>query len=216
MNLNADPNPVTLTPELLKKCMPFANEGNILRFVNPLNATLIKYQIDTPRRVAAFLAQIAHESGSLKTVVENLNYSAEGLMKIFPKYFTQETAAEYAHKPERIANRVYANRMGNGPEESGDGWKYRGAGLIQCTGKDNFDAIGHALNWDFLTHPEDLQKPGAAALSAGWFWYLKDLNRLADIDAFEKITRRINGGLNGYEDRLKHWENCKKALNVES
>lgn len=186
MELNASPNPVTLTPELLKKCMPFANEGNILRFVNPLNLTLQKYDINTPRRVAAFLAQLAHESGSLK--------------------YVREIASGEA----------YEGREDLGNVEPGDGKKFRGRGLLQCTGRANYEALSHALNFDFIKEPEALEKPGAAAMSAGWFWYLKDLNRLADIDAFEKITRIINGGLNGLEDRLKHWENCKKALNVVS
>ena len=186
MELNPKPNPVTLTPELLKKCMPFANDGNILRFVNPINVTLNKYEINTPRRVAAFLAQLAHESGSLKYVRE------------------------------LASGEAYEGREDLGNTEPGDGKKFLGRGLLQITGRSNYEAVGHALHFDFINNPEALEKPGAAAMSAGWFWYLKDLNRLADIDAFEKITRRINGGLNGYEDRLKHWERCKQALNVQS
>lgn len=192
MNLNAEPNPVTLTPELLKKCMPFANDGNILRFCTPLNLTLAKYEINTPRRVAAFLAQLAHESGSLRYVEE------------------------------LASGEAYEGRRDLGNTEAGDGVRFKGRGLIQITGRANYESLGHALNYDFIKDPEALEKPGAAAMSAGWFWYLKDLNRLADIDAFEKISARINGvnrttgKPNGMEDRLKHWDNCKKALNVVS
>lgn len=186
MNLNAEPNPVTLTAELLKKCMPFAKDENIQKFLTPLNLTLDKYQINTPRRVAAFLAQLAHESGSLR--------------------YVREIASGEA----------YEGRKDLGNTEPGDGVKFRGRGLVQITGRANYEALSAALHYDFIKDPEALEKPGAAAMSAGWFWYLKDLNRYADIDAFTKITQRINGGLNGIDDRLKHWQRCKQALNVAS
>jgi putative chitinase len=205
-----------VTIEQLKACMPYASEANIDRFHGPLNMAMSRYQIHTSRRQAAFLAQIAHESGSLSKTRENLNYSAKRLLEVFPKYFTEESAVAYANKPEMIANRVYADRYGNGPESSGDGWKYSGRGLFMITFKDNYDAVSRALSYGFINSPEKLELPGAASLSAGWFWNEKGLNRLADIDAFTKITKIINGGTNGLEDRIEHWERCKKALKVIS
>lgn len=220
-----------LTESILKKCMPHATEANIKLFTGPLNLTCDKYEINTNRRQAAFLAQIAHESNNLKDVRENLNYSVDGLCKVFSKYFTREQAEIYAHHPISIANRVYANRYGNGDEASGDGWKFRAGGLLGTTFKDNYEALSIALNYDFVKDDAAIEKPGAASLSAGWYWNLRDLNRLADIDAFEKISIKINGAnkvpeqqddgsvkmilrANGWEQRLIHWENCRKALNV--
>lgn len=203
-----------MTAETLQACMPHAKTFNVARFIGPLNNAMDKYFINTPKRQAAFLAQLAHESGSMRTVEENLNYTASQLLVVFGKYFDETTAKEYAHNPQRIANRVYANRMGNGDEASGDGWKYRGKGLIQVTGKTNHDLVSHALNFDFIKDPEKLCLPGAAALSAGWFWYTHGLNALADEGKFELITRKINGGINGLVDRVNHWKECKKALGL--
>lgn len=200
--------------ETLKKCLPDARQSNIDKFVDPLSKAMEKFEINTPIRQAAFLAQIAHESSSLSRVEENLNYSVTGLITTFPRYFRTAVEAEpYARKPEKIANRVYANRMGNGNEASGDGWKYRGKGPIQITGKDNHKAVGDALDYDFVSRPEDIMLPGAGAMSAAWFWKINGLNELADQGNFEKITKRINGGLNGLEDRRQHWERIKKILN---
>lgn len=173
-----------LTESILKKCMPHATEANIKLFTGPLNLTCDKYEINTNRRQAAFLAQIAHESGSLRYVEE------------------------------LASGEEYEGRSDLGNTKPGDGKRFKGRGLIQITGRHNYEAVGYALNYNFIEDPEALEKPGAASLSSGWFWYLHGLNRLADIDAFEKITKRINGGLNGHHDRLKHWENCRKALNV--
>jgi len=205
---------------MLKKCLPHATDKNIHLYGDKLIAAMEKYEINTNRRQAAFIANLAEESDSLRSVEENLNYSAKGLLKTFPGYFNEETAKEYAHKPEKIANKVYANRMGNGDEASGDGWKRRGFGLIQTTGKINQGLVGKELGYDFIANPEHLKRPGAAAYSACFYWYSNNLNRLADIDAFERICigitgeNRSTGRANGIEKRLLHWDVCKKALNV--
>lgn len=200
--------------EILKECLPAAKQVDIDKFAEPLEKAMEKFEINTTKRQSAFLAQIAHESASLSRVEENLNYSVTGLITIFPRYFRTAADAEvYARKPQKIANRVYANRMGNGNEASGDGWRYRGKGPIQITGKDNHKVIGDALDYDFVAKPDDLLLPGAGAMSAAWFWKKNGLNELADAGNFEKITKRINGGLTGIEDRKQHWERIKKILN---
>ena len=172
--------------QTLKACMPFAKDENIEKFCGPLSLAMEKYEINTPRRQAAFLAQVAHESGSLRYV-------------------------------EEIASgKAYEGRTDLGNTQPGDGVRFKGRGLIQITGRANYETLGHALNYDFIKDPEALEKPGAAALSAGWFWYTRHLNRVADIDGFKRITQKINGGINGYVDRVEHWERCKKALKVVS
>lgn len=181
-------------------------------FVSALNDSMARYKIDNRLRVAAFLAQVGHESGQLRTLVENLNYSAEGLVRTWPKRFTLLTATAAARKPEQIANIVYASRLGNGPAVTGDGWKYRGRGLIQITGWVNYQACGSALSLDLLTKPELLEQPVYAALSAAWYWSSNGLNELADTGRFEDITRRVNGGLNGKADRLAIYQRALKVL----
>jgi putative chitinase len=172
------------------------------KWVPWLNMTMLKYDISTLQRQAMFLAQLAHESGNFKHVSENLNYSAESLRRVFKKYFlTDELALMYARKPEMIANRVYANRMGNAEESSGDGWKYRGRGLIQLTGKDNYAAFSLKANNNALLEPDLVAEPELAVLSAGWFWDTNDLNKLSDTGDVRAATRRINGGFNGLADR---------------
>ena len=167
-----------------------------------LNKTMQKYAINTPRRQAMFLSQLAHESGNFRYTKENLNYSADALERVFKKYFpTRELAENYARKPEKIANRVYANRMGNGDEESGDGWKYRGRGLIQLTGLNNYANYAMHADNEALTKPEIVEEPEYAADSAGWFWSVNRLNALADLGEVRSVTRRINGGYNGLADR---------------
>lgn len=161
------------------------------------------YHVNTPLRVAHFMAQIEHESG-LKPISENLNYSAKGLSKTFPKYFkTIELANQYANKPQLIANRVYASRMGNGPESSGDGWKYRGRGFLQITGKDNYLTLAKDTRLDCFKNPDLLLEEPNAVISALWFWQKHKLNTLADKDNLEAITKSINGGYNGLEDRAR-------------
>ena len=177
-----------------------------------LSKTFDVAAIITRDRVAHFLAQTAHESAGYTVLTENLNYSAQGLRATFPKYFDGAAAIEYQRLPERIANRVYAGRMGNGPETSGDGWRFRGRGLIQLTGRDNYRDAGADLGLRLLEHPDDAARPDVAPLIAGWFWSTRQLNKLADVDDIEGITRRINGGLNGLDDRKRWLVLARKVL----
>ena len=179
-----------------------ASAENVDKYLPWVNMTMIRNDIDSPVRQAMFLSQVAHESGSFRAVVENLNYSVNGLRSVFGKYFPDdEIAAQYARQPEKIANRVYANRMGNGEESSGDGWKYRGRGLIQLTGKDNYAAFSLKANNNALLEPDLVAEPELAALSAGWFWDTNDLNKWSDTGDVRAATRKINGGFNGLADR---------------
>ena len=162
---------------------------------------LNSYYVNTPLRVAHFFAQIEHESG-LKPISENLNYSADGLAKTFKKYFTNTTMANfYARNPEKIANRVYADRMGNGNEASGDGWRFRGRGFLQITGKNNYLVLAKDTGIDCYNDPDLLLEEANAMISALWFWQKNKLNELADKNDIIGITKRINGGLNGIEHR---------------
>ena len=163
---------------------------------------VIKYKINTPLRLANFLAQCHHESAGFNVVEENLNYSAEGLLRTFKKYFAQEQAQEYAHNKVRIASRVYANRMGNGDESSQEGWLYRGRGYIQLTGKDNYAALNDQLPDDIIKNP-DLVATQYPMLSAAWFWDHNNINDLCDSETIEDVTRKVNGGLNGIVDRSR-------------
>jgi putative chitinase len=170
------------------------------KWLGPLEETFAKYDISTPARQACFIGQCAHESGNFKTLQENLNYSAEGLMKTWPSRFaTKEIADQYARQPAKIAGKVYNGRLGNTSEEEAS--MYLGRGLIQLTGRENYANCGTALGVDFIGSPNLLIEPKYAALSAGWFWNKKGLNSLADIADIETITKRINGGLIGLEDR---------------
>ena len=169
-----------------------------------------KFQINTPLRLCHFLAQCGHESGNFKAVNENLNYGAKGLRGIFPKYFpTDALAAEYERKPEKIANKIYGGRMGNGPEASGEGFKYRGRGYIQLTGKDNYSAFDKVVAEDIIANP-DLVATKYPLLSAAWFWNSRKLNEIADKGATDaevtSITKKVNGGTIGLEDRIKHFK----------
>jgi len=178
-----------------------------------LNTILVEYEIDSPERVAAFLAQCAHESGGFKAIKENLNYKAASLRKVFPKYFpTDELAEQYAHNQEAIANRVYGNRMGNGDEHSGDGYAYCGRGLIQLTGHDNYKAFADSLSSSMEEIIEFLQTFEGCVQSACWFWETNDLNTLADSGDIKAMTKRINGGYIGLEDRIKHYEHALEVL----
>lgn len=166
-----------------------------------------KYQICTPLRMAHFLAQCAHESGNFEHVEENLNYSLDGLLRVFPKYFNTQNVAPYVRQPVEIASRVYADRMGNGSEESCDGWYFRGRGYIQLTGKDNYEKFGAGTSDNLVDHPE-LVATKYPLLSAAWFWTVeKRLNELADLGADQQvvadITKKVNGGYKGLENRLK-------------
>lgn len=203
-----------ISKEQLHQIMPRASAETLEKYCQPLNDTMDRYKINTPQRMACFLAQLAHESAQLSATRENLNYSESMLLTLFKKYFTPEQAKEYAHKPERIANRVYANRYGNRDEASGDGWKYRGGGPMQITFPDNYKACGAAIGADLLNHPELIEGAVYGALSAGWFWDFRKLNDLADVLAFIPITKKINGGTNGLEDRLKYFALAKKTLGI--
>lgn len=179
-------------------------------WVGPLTAAMSRFGINTPRRQAHFLAQIGHESGGFKTLVENLNYSAEALLKTWPSRFNAATAAAVARKPELIANKVYGGRLGN--DAPGDGWKYRGRGLIQLTGKANYRAAAAALGLDLVASPELLEQPEGASLSAAWFWKTNGLNVLADTAGVDAVTRVINGGTNGLADRKARYALAAKVL----
>jgi putative chitinase len=181
-----------MTPQQLDKL------GLDHKWLEPLNETFEKYEINTPKRQACFIGQCMHESGGFKILQENLNYSALALMRTWPSRFPDlDTADKYAHNPELIASKVYAGRMGNTtPEEAG---KYIGRGLIQLTGKENYENCGLGLGVDLLGHPDWLATPQYAALSAGWYWHKKNLNAL--VDDIETMTKRINGGTIGLDDR---------------
>ncbi|MGK0211198.1 MAG: putative chitinase [Polaribacter sp.] len=173
------------------------------------------YGIDTPLRKAHFLAQVAHESGGFKFVVENLNYSASVLYNVFRKYFPNlDIANEYTRQQEKIANKVYANRMGNGNEASGEGWKFKGRGLIQLTGKNNFQQLSEASGQNFIDTPEKVSEPKWALTSACWFWKKNNINKYADQDDVHMVTKRINGGYNGLQDRQHYLEEFKKIYNI--
>lgn len=161
---------------------------------------LNKYNVNTPLRLAHFFAQLKHES-NLKPISENLNYSQERLLQIFPKYFNSITAKQYARKPQAIANRVYANRMGNGDEASGDGWKFRGKGFIQITGLNNYKQLSQDTKVDYINNPDLLLNEADSMISALWYWNKIKANSLADNNNIEAITKAINGGYNGLEDR---------------
>ena len=203
-----------ITKEQLAQLIP----GNpyLDQWCNALNEILPDYGIDTPQRVAAFVAQCAHESGNFRALKENLNYRAETLRKLFSKYFpTDDLARAYASMPnkqEAIANRIYASRMGNGDEQSGDGFRFCGRGLIQLTGRDNYTCFAGSLDIPVEEAAEYLQTFEGAVQSACWFWETNNLNQWADKDDILTLTKRINGGTIGLEDRKKHYEHAKHVL----
>jgi putative chitinase len=172
------------------------------KWLEPIKETFEKYGINTEKRQAAFIGQCMHESGGFKLLEENLNYSAKALMATWPSRFpTEEMANQYARNPEKIANKVYGGRMGNADESSGEGWKYRGRGIKQLTGKENYQRCSEALGVDLVENPDLLLDPKYATLSAGWFWNKHNLNDLADKSDIETMTKRINGGLLGLDAR---------------
>ena len=187
-------------------------------FVAALQRAMDEREIDTPARRAAFLAQVGHESSQLTRLVENLNYSAQGLAATWPSRYLgadgqpNALAQRLARNPRAIANNAYASRNGNGDEASGDGWRYRGRGLLQITGRSNYRAAGTGLGQPLEQEPELLEQPEWAAISAAWWWSTHGLNELADRGEFAAITRRINGGLNGQAERLALWERAKRVL----
>jgi putative chitinase len=201
-----------LRKEQLAKIIP----GNqyLDHWYRALEQALPDYDINTPSRVASFLAQCAHESGGFTALKENLNYRAVTLRKVFPKYFTDAAAEAFAGKQEAIANRVYANRMGNGPEESGDGFRYCGRGLIQLTGKNNYQNFADSIETPVEDIPEYLATFEGAVQSACWFWESNNLNVQADAGDIKTMTRKINGGYIGLEDRIKHYEHALHVLDA--
>lgn len=202
-----------LTLEQLQQLLP--NNPQVDHWHQALSQHLPNYEINTPRRIAAFIAQCSHESGGFVVLKENLNYKAVTLRKIFPKYFPDVAIANaYANRPDKqqaIANRIYANRMGNGPEESGDGFRYCGRGLIQLTGKQNYTSFAASLGIPVEQASEYLQTLEGAVESACWFWKTNQLNQWADKGDIVTLTKKINGGTIGLDDRINHYEH---ALNV--
>ena len=201
-----------ITEEQIKHGYPSSDSDVVSALVSSLETLAEKYEINSPLRLAHFLAQTAHESGGFRVIEENLNYSADGLSKIFPKYFKDRDPNEYARNPEKIANVVYASRMGNGDTDSGDGYKFRGRGLIQLTGRSNYTSMAGDLGVDLEQVVEYLGTPDGAVESAAWFWNKNGLNKLADADDVVAVTKRVNGGTIGLEDRQKHTEEFKQIL----
>ena len=199
------------TKDQLQQIIP--QNQHLDHWFEALEQILPDYEIDTPQRVAAFLAQCAHESGGFNAIQENLNYRAVTLRKVFPKYFpSDEMANAYAQKPEMIANRVYGGRMGNGGEQSGDGYRYCGRGLIQLTGKDNYTRFAESIETPVEDLPEFLATFEGAVQSACWFWETNNLNQYADNGDILTMTKRINGGTIGLADRTKHYEHALHIL----
>jgi putative chitinase len=205
-----------LTKDQLKKLLP--KNPYLDYWFNALSQLLPDYEINTPQRIAAFIAQCAHESGNFMVLQENLNYRPVTLRKIFPKYFpTDAIANDYCSRPNRqeaIANKVYANRMGNGDEASGDGYRYRGRGLIQLTGKDNYTFFAGSLGISVEEAAEYMATFEGAGQSACFFWEQNKLNQWADKGDIVTLTKRINGGTIGLEDRIKHYEHALHVLGV--
>ncbi|WP_124553492.1 LysM peptidoglycan-binding domain-containing protein [Methylophilus methylotrophus] len=195
-NINAD-NSKDITFDQLKSIMPNGRERDIEEYLPHLNAAMSEFGINTPKRQAMFLSQIAVESGGLRYTEENLRYSAAALIRVFPRHFNSDNAPLYARNPEAIANRIYANRMGNGNEATGDGYRYRGGGLLQATGRKTFATIGARLGVDLVSNPELLRQPELAARSAAEYFQRRGLNELADQGNIREVTRRVNGATNG-------------------
>lgn len=200
-------------------------DSEVAPWLEPIAAAMDEFQIDGPARQAAFLAQIVHESDGLTRVVENLNYSAPRLVAVWPHHFYlppddakgRYEASQYAHRPEPLANLIYAQRLGNGPVESGDGWRFRGRGLVQLTGRRLYTEAGEALGLDLVNQPDLLQSPEPAARAAGWYWQHIGGNALADEgsqDAFERLTVAINGDLIGEDHRFALWKRAGSLLSV--
>lgn len=203
---------ITLTLKILQACFPEGKASNLEKFVTGFNETFEDFEINTTNRMAMFLAQTAHESGIFSATVENLNYNASGLTRTWPSRFPASIANQYARNQEMIANRAYCDRMGNGNEASGDGWKYRGRGVIQLTGKDNYRACGKALGLDLISNPDSGAQSPVVVLSAGWFWNTRKLNDWSDRGDVVTVTKRINGGTNGLSDRTKHYKHALEVL----
>lgn len=208
---------MVITQQQIRRCIPNVNGKKLDSFVAGFNMFAVHFGIDTPMRIAMYLSQVMHESGNLHHYEENLNYSAEGLLKTFPRYFTEETAKEYAHQPLRIANRVYANRMGNGNEASGDGYKFKGRGLIQMTGRSMYQRFNDS-EWcteNVLECPDKVASYPLDQVSAMWFWTEHKLNEVADKGDVDKVTKIINGGINGLSNRKYLYRKFCKEFGIQ-
>ena len=198
------------TPEQLAQIIP--NNPYVTEWYDAVSRILPDYEINTVNRVAAFLAQCAHESANFTALKENLNYTAASLSRVWPSRFPPAIAEQYAHNQEMIANRAYCDRMGNGPESSGDGWRYAGKGLIQLTGKDNYTRFAESIETPVEQLPEYLATFEGAVQSACWFWEVNNLNQWADAGDILTLTKRINGGTIGLADREKHYQHACHVL----
>lgn len=193
-----------------------------VKLASKYNSLLNKYDINTPLRRAHFFAQIYHESGFNAGLAENMNYSKKRLLEVFGKYFTNEQAERYVGKPEAIGSRVYANRMGNGSEQSKEGYRYRGRGFIQLTGKDNYTALSKYSGVDYVSNPDLLLNEADAMIAACWYWKINNLNKYADIDDIDGVSDLVNigkktsryGDSNGFKDRLEKLKYYKKQFKV--
>ena len=220
-----------MTPQTRHIVAAGVKQATAEKWILAVSAACREFEIDTPQRIAGFLSQCAHESGGFERLQENLNYSAEGMAGIWPKRFAvlgpdgkpvkkdgknqpNKFALALHRKPEAIANVVYSGRMGNGPIESGEGWKYRGRGLKQLTGKSNHIACSKGLGVDLVENPDLLLEPTYAARSAAWFWATNKCNVFADAGDIEGLTKRINGGLIGIADRKARYENAERSLSA--
>lgn len=202
---------IMITVEQFKKIFPSCK--NPIDTTKALNAILPKYEITTKERLTAFLAQTGHESGSFNTLKENLNYSAEGLCRVWPKRFSSlKEAQEYHRNPEKIANKVYADRMGNGPEHSGDGFLYCGRGAIQLTGKENYTKFASSIDMEIDEAVAYCETREGAIESACYFWTTHNLNGCADKGDFVALTKKINGGTTGLKERQELWYTAQKVL----
>ena len=206
-----------LNSNILRRIFPEGRNNEVM--LPHLSNLLPKYDINTPLRIAHFLAQIGQESSQMNILIENLNYSYLRLLKVFPRYFNVKTAYEYARKPEKIANRVYndkyrgpKSKLGNTAE--GDGWKFRGRGLKQCTGRSNYERFAKFIDKSLDDTIAYLETPEGAVLSAVWYWHERRINALADWDNLEAVTRAVNGGLNGLKDRRIYLQRAKAALGL--
>lgn len=203
-----------ITKDKLKKITGIIDDTKLEGLLKGLQDVVVKYSINTPLRMAHFLAQLMHESNNFTAVKENLNYSAKALMATWPKRFTAELAKASERNPEKIGNIAYASRMGNGDIKSGDGYKFRGRGFIQITGKDNYTAVGKALGLDLIKNPELLETLTNALVSGAWYWNSRKLNAVADLspEKVDKVTTIVNGGTNGLKDRQDHFDKIYKIL----
>lgn len=203
-----------LTLGLLGQCIKQASSADIAKYASSINDTCSWFEIDSDLRLAGFLSELAIECQYLARMEENLNYKAASLLAVFPSHFTTDEVDAYAHQPEKIADRVYANRNGNGDEASGDGYKYRGRGAFQVTFLDNYIAFGTAVNQDFVSNPDLVATPDWCIASAGWFWKMRNINPHADAQDVPAMRRCVNGGTNGLAEVQAVYADCCVALGL--